>query len=129
MTVICMGPAAQDTHAGGGAGPRWVLEELQRNLAAELDFRLEAANAQRLAATMARTRSVAVPMPLPEVQPCGPSELRMILLGVISCLQPCSPSSTHAGLLSISRVHGILGLSQGGLADMPGCPAVCRHHM
>ena len=46
---------------------RWVLEELRRNLAKELDFRLEAGNAQRLAAAMAARRSVAVPKPVPEV--------------------------------------------------------------
>ena len=47
-------PAYTTTDRGFAAGRRWVLEELQRNLAAELDFRLEAANAQRLASTMAR---------------------------------------------------------------------------
>ncbi len=46
---------------------RWVLTELRQNLAKELDFRLEAANAQRLAAAFAGRRGVAVPLPVPEV--------------------------------------------------------------
>ncbi|EIE24434.1 ABC1-domain-containing protein [Coccomyxa subellipsoidea C-169] len=45
----------------------WVLTELRQNLAKELDFRLEAANAQRLAAAFAGRRGVAVPLPVPEL--------------------------------------------------------------
>jgi len=46
---------------------RWVLSELRANLAKELDFRLEASNAQRLAAAFAGRRGIAVPQPVPEV--------------------------------------------------------------
>ncbi|CAL8467426.1 g6964 [Coccomyxa elongata] len=45
----------------------WVLSELRANLAKELDFRLEADNAQHLAAAFAGRRGVAVPQPVPEL--------------------------------------------------------------
>ena len=48
---------------------RWVLQELKQNLAKELDFRLEARNAQRLAVCMAGRRRVAIPEPVPQVSP------------------------------------------------------------
>jgi predicted unusual protein kinase regulating ubiquinone biosynthesis (AarF/ABC1/UbiB family) len=46
---------------------RWVLSELRKNLAKELDFRLEASNAQQLAHAFAGSRGVKVPQPVPEV--------------------------------------------------------------
>ena len=45
---------------------RWILQELKQNLAKELDFRLEASNAQRLSACMASRRRVAIPKPVPQ---------------------------------------------------------------
>lgn len=45
-----------------------MLSELRSNLGNELDFRLEAANAQRLAAAFAGRRGVAVPALVPEVR-------------------------------------------------------------
>lgn len=53
---------------------RWVLSKLRANLAKELDFRLEADNAQRLAAAFAGRRGVAVPLPVPEVRFTGARE-------------------------------------------------------
>ena len=45
---------------------RWILQELKQNLAKELDFRLEASNAQRLSVCMASRRRVAIPKPVPQ---------------------------------------------------------------
>ena len=61
---------------------RWVLQELKQNLAKELDFRMEARNAQRLAACMASRRRVAIPEPVPQVSPFAllPSQTSALLL-------------------------------------------------
>ncbi len=45
----------------------WVVAELRRNLAAELDFRVEAANSERLRASVGSCTSVVVPSIVPEV--------------------------------------------------------------
>ena len=78
---------------------RWVLEELRRNLAKELDFRLEAGNAQLLAAAMAGRRSVAVPRPVPEVGGCCP-------LWLVDLQEKHATSSTCQGCLLEYPVAG-----------------------
>ena len=52
---------------------RWLVQQLEKNLGQELDFRLEANNAARLAAYMADNRNVAVPQPVPGVRAYVPS--------------------------------------------------------
>ena len=65
---------------------RWVLSELRANLAKELDFRLEAVNAQRLAAAFAGRRGIAVPQPVPEVHCMGACP--------VSCASACKSCQT-----------------------------------
>ena len=67
-------------------GLRWILQELQQNLAKELDFRLEARNAERLSSCMAGLRRVAIPKPVPQARVS------------LSCLHPLPPLS-HANAL------------------------------
>ena len=45
----------------------WVLAELRRNLAAELDFRVEAANSKRLSTSIGSSSSIIVPSIVSEV--------------------------------------------------------------
>ena len=65
---------------------RWVVERLGKNLRKELDFRVEAQNAARLAACMAGNSCVAVPQAVPEASlyltahaPCGIPEFLLLL--------------------------------------------------
>jgi hypothetical protein len=59
---------------------------LRSNLASELDFRLEAANAQRLAAAFAGQRGVAVPQLVPEVRRHISCRVRPTMSSVLPCV-------------------------------------------
>ena len=56
------------TSIEGLCGIRWILQELKQNLDKELDFRLEARNAERLSSCMAGLRRVAIPKPVPQAR-------------------------------------------------------------
>ena len=45
----------------------WVLDDLRRNLALELDFRLEAENAAKLMQLLSRRKDVTAPAVIPQV--------------------------------------------------------------
>lgn len=45
----------------------WVLDDLRRNLALELDFRLEAENAGKLMQLLSRRKDVTAPAVIPQV--------------------------------------------------------------
>jgi aarF domain-containing kinase len=69
----------------------WVLDDLRRNLALELDFRLEAENAAKLMHFFRGRRNITAPAVIPEVKVYYSSVLRPVY-----CVQlPCRQENLH----------------------------------
>ncbi len=78
----------------------WVLDDLRRNLALELDFRLEAENAAKLMHFFRGRRNITAPAVIPEVKVyCKISMLQP----VYSVHQPCRQQNLHLSHMWLQR--------------------------
>ena len=68
----------------------WVLDDLRRNLALELDFRLEAENAAKLMHFFRGRRSITAPAVIPEVKVFYSSVLQPVY-----CVQHLANTNLH----------------------------------
>ena len=88
-------------------GIRWILQELKQNLAKELDFRLEARNAERLSSCMAGLRRVAIPKPVPQVLALSPPDAACILPAKsfpVPCAVPLHEGHPHHVVSCVYRL-------------------------